>query len=320
MAAGERRLQNHRTNWVRHVTVEDPIDEPTTDGDATHIGVDIGETALITGCALRDGSPTAPVVCDGRSATQLRRERYTALKRLQTRDAAEWRLTERCAHYQNTLADIVEKASRQAVTDATQFESPVVVMADLTDIRERLDYGTYRNRRLHSWAFARLHGRIEDKATEAGIPVECVTPAYTPQTCHWWHRIGRRDSQTDVRCPHDDCHVSTCRADIAAAASIARRVDPWGERVPLDKAGRDDSPRDGSGRDTATTPTETASPSRGHERRAASLERHCETSEDASQLTLTADREPAPSASDDELVGSTCGTPCRSRQGRCHDG
>jgi len=48
-------------------------------------------------------------------------------------------------------------------------ENPVFVMEDLTYIRERLDYGKYMNRRLHSWAFARLQGRIEDKATEAGI-------------------------------------------------------------------------------------------------------------------------------------------------------
>jgi len=60
-------------------------------------------------------------------------------------------------------------------------------MEDLTYIRERLDYGKYMNRRLHSWAFARLQGRIEDKATEAGIPVEYVNPAYTSQTCHSCH-------------------------------------------------------------------------------------------------------------------------------------
>jgi len=85
-------------------------------------------------------------------------------------------------------------------------------------------------------------GRIEDKATEAGIPVEYVNPAYTSQTCHSCHRIGRRDSQAEFRCPNDDCHVSTFQADINASANIARRVDPWGESVPLDKAGRDDSP------------------------------------------------------------------------------
>lgn len=46
-------------------------------------------------------------------------------------------------------------------------------------IRESLDYGEYMNHRLHSLAFARLQGRIKDKATEAGIPVEYVNPEYT---------------------------------------------------------------------------------------------------------------------------------------------
>jgi len=64
--AGEIRLQQHRKNWVLHVTVEYPVEEPAADGDATHIGLDIGETALITGCALKDGSPTDPFVCSGR--------------------------------------------------------------------------------------------------------------------------------------------------------------------------------------------------------------------------------------------------------------
>jgi len=157
----------------------------------------------------------------------------------------------------------MEKASRQAVEYAKQFENPVLMMEDLTHIRERLDYGKYMNRRLHSWAFARLQGCIEDKATEAGIPVEYVNPAYTSQTCHSCHCIGRRDSQAEFRCPNDVCHVSTFQADINASANIARRIDPLGESVPLDKTGSDNSPRDGSGCETATAPTETAPPSRG---------------------------------------------------------
>ena len=43
----------------------------------------------------------------------------------------------------------MEKASRQAVEYAKQFENPVLMMEDLTHIRERLDYGKYMNRRLH---------------------------------------------------------------------------------------------------------------------------------------------------------------------------
>lgn len=99
---------------------------------------------------------------------------FTTLKRLQERDASEWRIEERFSYYQNRLTDIIEKASRESVEYARQFENPVIVMEDLTYIRESLDYGKYMNRRLHSWAFARLQGRIEDKAKDAGIPVRYV--------------------------------------------------------------------------------------------------------------------------------------------------
>ena len=196
-SAGQLRLQQNRTSWTLHVTVEFPVEEPdyATDGDdVTHIGLDIGETALITGCALKDGSPTGPFVCDGSRAKHLRKEMHTTLKRLQERDAAEWRIDERFDYYQNALTDIVEKASRQAVEYARQFEKPVLVMEDLTYIRESLDCGKFMNRRLHAWAFARLQDRLEDKARAAGIPVEYATAAYTSQSCHECSPIGYRDS------------------------------------------------------------------------------------------------------------------------------
>jgi putative transposase len=257
-SAGQLRLQRHRRNWVLHVTVEFPVEEPDHDADGddvTHIGLDIGESALITGCALKDGSPTGPFVCDGSRAKHLRKEMHTTLKRLQERDAAEWRMDKRFDHYQNALTDIVEKASRIAVEYARQFEKPVLVMEDLTYIREELDYGAYMNRRLHAWAFARLQSRVEDKAREVGIPVEYIRPEYTSQMCHACGHIGERPSQTVFRCENDECHVSEFQADINAAANIARRVDPWGESLPLKPAG-DDSPRDGSARDSTTTRSE----------------------------------------------------------------
>ena len=160
-------------------------------------------------------------------------------------------MDERFDHYQNALTDIVEKASRQAVEYAQQFDNPVIVLEDLSYIRERLDYGTFMNRRLHAWAFARLQGRIEDKATELGIRVEYVNAAYTSQTCHACGRLGRREEQAEFVCPHNDCHVSEFQADINAAANIAGRVNPWGESVRWEP-GRDDSPQDGSACDSAT--------------------------------------------------------------------
>ncbi|TQQ79599.1 RNA-guided endonuclease TnpB family protein [Halonotius roseus] len=265
--AGELQLQRHRTSWELHVTVEYPVEELTDADDPTYIGFDVGESALITGCALKRDVPRKPMLVYGSRARHLRKEMHTTLKRLQERDAAEWRIDERFDHYQNALTDIVEKASRKAVEYAQQFDDPVIVLEDLSYIRESLDYGKWMNRRLHSWAFARLQGRIEDKATEAEIRVEYVNAAYTSQTCHACNRLGRRDEQAEFACPHDDCHVSKFQADINAAANIASRVNPWGESLPWKPAG-DDTPQDGSGRDTATV--------------------HRAPSEQSSQMKLTA--------------------------------
>jgi putative transposase len=248
VTVGEFRLQEHRTNWVLHVTVEYAVAEPNVPDDPTPIGFDIGESKLLAGCACQDDTPTQPMLFDGGRARHLRKEMFTTLRRLQQRDA-DWRIDERFEHYQNALTDIVEKASRQAVEYARQFDDPVIVLEDLSYIREHLDYGKWMNRRLHNWAFARLTGRIEDKARDAGIPIRFVNPAYTSQTCHACGHLGSRNVKAVFRCTNDDCWVTEYQGDINAAANIAGRLDPWGESLPLKLAG-DDSPRDGSACDS----------------------------------------------------------------------
>jgi IS605 OrfB family transposase len=279
---GEFRLHRDGETWVLHITTEYEVEAPdysASDSDVTPVGFDIGESKLLVGCALADNdAPTDPLLFDGGRARQLRKEMHTTLQRLQERNAADWRTDERLDHYQNALTDLVEKASREAVEYAQQFDRPVVVMEDLSYIRERLDYGKYMNRRLHSWAFARLQSRVEDKAREAGIPVKYVNPAYTSQTCHECGHLGTRPEQAEFRCTNEDCWVFEYQADINAAANIAAYVNPWGETCSL-KPNGDDSPRDGSGSDTATT--------------------HRETSENPSKTTLSAYSGSKPTASND---------------------
>jgi len=260
-SAGQLRLQRHRTSWTLHVTVEFPAEEPNyepTDDDVTPVGFDIGEAHLLAGCACEQGTPTDPLLSNGGRARHLRKEMHTTLKRLQERDAAQWRIDERFDHYQNALTDIIEKASWQAIEYACRFEKPVVVLEDLSYIREDLDYGEWMNRRLHAWAFARLQQRIEDKARESGIPVEYIRPEYTSQTCHECGHIGYRNGD-EFRCTNNECWVSEYHADINAAVNIADRHDPWGESLPLKPAG-DDISRDGSACDSAATPTEKSQP------------------------------------------------------------
>ncbi|NLV08243.1 IS200/IS605 family element transposase accessory protein TnpB [Haloarcula rubripromontorii] len=279
-SAGQLRLQQHRTSWMLHVTVEFPVEEPDYEptDDVTPVGFDIGESHLLAGCACEQETPTDPLLINGGRARHLRKEMFTTLKRLQERDAAEWRIDERFDHYQNALTDIIEKASRQAVEYACGFEKPVLVLEDLSYIREDLDYGEWMNRRLHAWAFARLQQRIEDKAREAGLPITYVRPEYTSQTCHECGHVGHRNGD-EFRCQNDECWVTEYHADINAAVNIADRHDPWGESLPLKPAG-DDISRDGSACDSATT--------------------HRETSEDPSQMTLSTFHGSEPSASNSE--------------------
>lgn len=257
VSVGQFRLRQTRTSWTLNVTVEYSVPEQEPPEEPTPIGFDVGESALLVGCAVERGAPQDPLFIDGGHARHLRKEMFTTLRRLRERNAADWRIDERSNYHQNALTDIVEKASREAVEYAGQFEKPVIVLEDLSYIRESLDCGKWMNRRLHTWAFARLQDRIEDKALDAGIPVEYVNPAYTSQTCHAFAHIGSRSGQAEFRCTNDSCWVTTYQADLNAAVNIANRLDPWGESLPLKPAG-DDSPRDGSACDSTTGHRETS--------------------------------------------------------------
>ncbi|ERG93676.1 MAG: transposase, IS605 OrfB family, central region [Haloquadratum walsbyi J07HQW2] len=143
-------LQRDGETWSLHVGVDIDVPDSTYDSDSdgiTTVGFDIGEAHLLAGCACTDGSPTDPLLITGGHARQLRKgkEMFTTLSRLQERDVAQWRIDERFNHYQNALTDIVEKASRQAVDYAQQFDKPVVVLEQLHSIRENLDYGKWMN-------------------------------------------------------------------------------------------------------------------------------------------------------------------------------
>ncbi len=64
--------------------------------------------------------------------------------------------------------------------------------------------------------------------------------------------VGSRSiKQTSTRSPDDVWRAARSRRDLATAANIAGRLDPWGESLPWKSVG-DDSPQDGSGCDTAT--------------------------------------------------------------------
>jgi len=158
---GESRLFEREGTWYLHVTAtRDVEDESEASADErTPIGVDIGEASLVTVCHRDEsGSPVRPELWadDGKAVRRLRKTYFTAKRRLQQRGSE--RITE---SYGDSLwgqiDDVFHRVTREVVEYAESVENPVLVLEDLTDIRENMDYGEYMNRRLHGWGFAKLH-------------------------------------------------------------------------------------------------------------------------------------------------------------------
>jgi IS605 OrfB family transposase len=253
---GENRLIERDGEWYLHITVTREIDAQasTEPGDGqTPVGVDIGAAALATVCHRDErGSPTAPDIHTdaGAEVRHLRKTYFTATRRLQQRDS------ERIAEeYGDSLWEridhIIHRVSRQVVARAQQVDAPVLVLEDLTNIREDMDCGDYMNRRLHGWAFAKLHAQIRYKAAEQGVPVATVNSRNTSKECHACGCEGGRPDQATFRCRNTDCWVSEYQADINAALNIADRYRSGeshrqSDRSSGQKAGADDSATDGA--------------------------------------------------------------------------
>ncbi|QDX40805.1 RNA-guided endonuclease TnpB family protein [Salarchaeum sp. JOR-1] len=252
---GESRLFERDGTWYLHITVtRDVEDESEASADEqTPIGVDIGEASLVTVCHRDEsGSPVRPELWadDGKAVRRLRKTYFTATRRLQKRGS------ERIAEsYGDSLwdqiDDVFHRVTREVVEYAESVENPVLVLEDLTYIRENMDYGEYMNRRLHGWGFAKLHAQIRYKAAEKGIPVETVNPRNTSKACHACGEHGYRPRQATFRCSNGGCWVGEYQADVNGAINIADRYRSGeshrrSDRSSRQKAGDDDSATDGA--------------------------------------------------------------------------
>jgi len=290
---GEVRMFPRGDEWHLHLTVHREVEDADVSESCTPIGVDIGETALATVCHLdergfkrTEGSrahrestihetPTAPKIFsrEGSKVRQLREEYFTTSKRLQER-GSEKLLEERGDEIWRRIDNIVHTVTRRVVEYAERFEDGVLVLEDLTYLRENMDYGAYMNRRLHGWAYAQIHAQIRYKAEEKGIPAETVNPRDTSKRCHECGEEGSRPHQATFRCTNNDCWVSEFQADVNGATNIARRYlenrrFSTSTRIPdsLDlhgesrqqKTGGDDSVEDGAVASVSSPPSELCS-------------------------------------------------------------
>jgi len=213
-------------HWHVHTVVHREIEQQSiSETDVTPVGVDIGEASLATVCHRdHSDSPATPelYIDESKEVRRLREQYFSVKRRLQRRDSE--RLYEEYGDkLWRRIDDIIHNVSYRVVEYADDIENAVLVLEDLSFIRESMDYGDFMNRRLHGWAFAKLQSQIQYKAAERGIPVETVEPAYTSKTCHACKERGRRSVQAEFACTNESCWVSEYHGDINAAINIADR-------------------------------------------------------------------------------------------------
>ena len=155
------------------------------------VAVDLGETQVIA--AIFDDRQG--VLYSGREVKAIRRTWQKVRTKVKPptvenrRKSKRFRQIERKESRQvNHLLHLI---SKNFVERCDEAGVDTIAIGDLTNIRQKIDYGDHLNQRLHAWPFAKIADRIEYKAQLHGIQVIKISEAYSSQTCHACGKINR---------------------------------------------------------------------------------------------------------------------------------
>ncbi len=218
---------DQHSGFKAHLVIETPPAAPVVSDNKC--AVDLGETNLIA-AVFSDGGA---VLLSGRLLKACRRYRQKARAKVRPPSKENPRRSRRFAEISRKESlwthNFLHQVSRWFVALCKEKGVSEIVIGNLTDIREEIDYGDKLNQRLHAWPFAKLTEMIRYKAEDAGIIVRQESKAYTSQTCHACGKISRSAGK------HRRLYSCSCgyraNADLNGAAKLfknAYKVSPRG--------------------------------------------------------------------------------------------
>jgi putative transposase len=167
-------------------------------------GVDLGEIHL---AVAHDGDET--FIANGRELRSLLRYQNKLKAKLDAnidrkkRGSARWWKLLRSKRKQlskirNQILDLLHKQSTRLISTLHGRGVQTLVFGDVRHIRQRINYGTKTNQKLHQWSYSKFAHMLEYKARLHGMRVERIGEAYTSQTCpscsHRYKPSGRHYS------------------------------------------------------------------------------------------------------------------------------
>ena len=166
---------SHTGDYWLHLVVTLPEPEVSCSAAAQVIGVDVGISRIAVSSDNRFYAGKR-VKEHARRMFRLRR----ALQAKGTRSAK--RHLRRLRQRENRFrADVNHCVSKRLVE--TLPPGSVIVMENLTDIRERARARRAQRREMHNWSFGQLQAFVAYKAEARGIQVEFADPRYSSQAC-----------------------------------------------------------------------------------------------------------------------------------------
>jgi putative transposase len=128
----------------------------------------------------------------------------------------------------NQIKDIHHKQTTRLVRTLRERGVGTVVIGDVKDIRDGLDYGKKTNQKLHQWTCGESRRMIEYKSERLGMACVLQEESYTSQTCP---ACGFRHKPKGrvFRCP--SCGL-VCHRDVVGGANIrAKYLGTFGSPV-----------------------------------------------------------------------------------------
>lgn len=208
-----------------HLTVSWDVDVYNPSAVTNIVGVDIGESVIYAATTISETTDTTEssekevnvnnvVMEPGDEFRHYRNTLQSKQKRLQQNN--DLRGVKRCRNEREKYTEQVLDTASKRVVEAAQNAAPaVIVMEELTGIRNQLPA------RIDDWPFASLQNKIEYKANAAGIPVKKINPRNTSRECRKCGCVDAAsrngDDFTCVNCGYE------VHADVNGAINIARR-------------------------------------------------------------------------------------------------
>jgi len=184
-----------------------PVEVEAEANQGTITGVDLGEIHL---AVTHDGTNTD--IFNGRYLRSVRRYQNLLKAKLsslfdkkQRGSKSRGRLIKskqkQLTKLKNQIKDILHKTTSLIVSTLKSRGVQTLVIGDVRNIRQDLDYGKKTNQKLHQWVFGEVRHMLTYKAVRQGMKVELISEAYTSQTCP---SCGKRHKpkNRNYRCRH----------------------------------------------------------------------------------------------------------------------